>query len=315
MKARSKKEGEHVFERLLVPLDTGEVAEQVLPYVRLLAKGLGQPVTLVSVVADAGELNPVASAHDAAIAALIDKRREYAQRYLDAIRARLEAEGVAVSTEVRVGSVADSIVAAASALHAGLVVMATHGRVGPERWFLGSVADRVVRTAASPVLLVRPRADGVAPAVSVREILLPLDGSPAAEAALPAATVLAQAFHVPVTLIRTLPMPWFIVGADPYGGVDVLPPEVLGQLEDEAKRYLEQVAAQLRTSGVATKVAFASFRQPAQEITDLAEATSGALVVMTTHGRSGLSRTVLGSVTDRVIRSSAAPVLMAREAS
>ena len=182
-----------MLDRLLVPLDIAEIAEQVLPYVTLLARSLKQPVTLVSIVADGGELNPLASAHDAAIAVLIEQRQAYAQHYLDSVRARLEAEGVSASTVVATGPVAESILATATAQHSGLIAMATHGRVGPERWFLGSVADKVVRMAAAPVLLIRPREDHAAVAASVKEILLPLDGSSLAEVALPYATLRTDA--------------------------------------------------------------------------------------------------------------------------
>ena len=302
-----------MLERLLVPLDAWPVAEQVLPYVTLLAKRLGQPVVLLSVVADGDELNPVATMYEAEIADLMEKRRAYAQRYLDSIRAQLEREGVWATVEVATGPVAETILAAASEHRAGLIAMATHGRVGPERWFLGSVADRVVHAASVPVLLVRPRDDSPLTEAVVNEILLPLDGSPLAEVALPYATFLAQRCEVPIRLIQTFPLTWLsTVGADAYGYA--APPEVLTALEEDVRQYLERTAEKLRVSGVDASTEFA-FRVPDQAITERAAASGGALVVMSSHGRSGLGRTLLGSVTDRVIRSSEAPVLVVREVS
>jgi nucleotide-binding universal stress UspA family protein len=302
-----------MLERFLVPLDSNAIAEHVLPHVTLLAKALQQPVVLVSVLADAGHLDPVAHAYDAAIAELQQQRREYAQHYLDGVRDRLAADGIAVTTQVLTGPVAEGILGAASAQHVGLIAMATHGRVGPERWFLGSVADRVVRTASVPVLLVRPR-DGEAMPAAFTQIVVPLDGSPLAEAALPYATLLARTFAAPVTLIRTVPLQWWAAsGGDPSIGVDGLPPEVLTAIEDDAKEYLARVAERLHAEGLNVSTSFALFRAPDFEITDSA-ASPGSLVVMTSHGRSGLTRTLLGSVADRVVRSSLAPVLVIRPA-
>jgi nucleotide-binding universal stress UspA family protein len=300
-----------MLERVLVPLDTSEAAERLLPYVTILAKGLQQPIVLLTVIPDLGELNPVASIHDAALQELTERRRKYAQDYLDRTRARLESDGLAVTTVVAVGRIAETIVATAEAQGAGLIAMATHGRVGPERWFLGSVATKVVHDSSTPVLLIRPHEEADVTPPSVQHILLPLDGSPLAETAIPYATLLAKTFNAPVTAIRALPLD-MLTTWDPYAGEPDLTPEMQQILEDEVKRYLDDVAARMRAEGVDAKTEFVTFSPAAADIVDLAEQTPGALVVMTTHGRSGLGRALLGSVTDRVVRSSAAPVLVVR---
>lgn len=302
-----------MLERFLVPLDTSDVSEQVLPYVALLAKQLGQPVHLVSVVADEGELTPAAGRHAATLASLVQHRRDYAQRYLDSVRDRLEAQGISVTAEVAIGRVPDQILAAVAARRAELVAMATHGRSGLERWFVGSVTDRIARTAPVPVLVVRPHGDASAPSPSISQILLPLDGSELAEAAVTYATFLARSFKAPVIAIRTLELAWLTGGSSAYGTNGGLSPELLDALENDAKVYLEEISSRLRADGIEVRTVFA-LRSPGAEITDLAHATPGSLVVMSTHGRSGLGRTFLGSVTDRVVRSSEAPVLVIRAA-
>ena len=298
-----------MLERILVPLDRSQEAERVLPFVELLSRDLAQPLVLLTVIADPGDFSPAVDSHNAELAQLAEFRRQRAHEYLESLCERFASEGVTATAVVEAGPVAARIVATAHAQQAGLIAMATHGRVGPARMFLGSVADKVVRTAAVPVLLIRPREDGSAGPESVQHILLPLDGSELAETAIPYATFLARALKVPITAIRDMPMNW-ITPTDPSGMGWTVSPEVIQTIEDEAQQYLQAVVERLRGEGLVARARFGPFSSPAADIVGLAEEAPGALIVMTTHGRSGLERTLLGSATDRVIRSSAAPVLV-----
>jgi nucleotide-binding universal stress UspA family protein len=293
----------------LVPLDSSEEAERVLPLVGKLAKDLMQPLVLLTVIPDAGDLSPAVSAYDAEMQQLTHFRRERAQAYLQSMCDRLASDGIAATAVVKAGAAAQTIIAIAHDEQAGLIAMATHGRAGPARLFLGSVADRVVRTAPVPVLLMRPRDERTFGTDAVQHILLPLDGSELAETAIPYAEFLALRLKVPITAIRDIPINW-ISGADPTGMGWTVAPDVVQSIEDEAQDYLQRVVERLRAEGVVAHARFGPFSSPAADIVGLAEEAPGALVVMTTHGRSGLERALLGSVTDRVIRSSAAPVLV-----
>lgn len=298
-----------MFEQILVPLDSSEAAERVLPYVTMLAKRLGSRLTLVSVIDDTGDLNPVASIYDAEIARLAEFRSRRAHEYLDRVSQRLAAEGIDSHKIVRAGAVSDEIASVAVAEQTDIIAMATHGRVGAARWVLGSVADAVLRLAPVPVLLVRPQDDeGAADPRTVQRIVLPLDGSPLAETAIPYATELARALGVPITAVRDIPTLW-ISGLDPTGAT-VASPELVQSIVDEAETYLNGIVARLRAAGVTADSRRADALSPATDIACYAEETPGALVVMTTHGRSALRRTILGGVTDRVVRTSGAPVLV-----
>lgn len=302
-----------MLESFVVPIDATVTSEFVLPYVRTLAKKLGSPVHLVSVVADDAGAHRTHGPHGAALSELYAKQHANIERHLAELRAQLESEGISATTEVTAGKVAEEIVASAQAHNAGCVAMATHGRVGPERWFLGSVAERVVRTSTFPVLLIRPTDSSHAPRTEINHIVLSLDGSKLAEAALPYATFLAKSFNVRTTIVRTLEMTWLAPGSDmsiPDGG---LSPELLETLESDAKQYLQETSARIKAEGIEVDTSF-SFRDAAGAITDLAHGVPGSLVAMGTHGRSGIERTFLGSVADRVIRSSEAPVLVIRGA-
>ena len=302
-----------MFEKILVPLDGSWVAEHVVPYAVLLGKRLNSPVVITTVV-DTRELP---TAHDENAARLIEMQRGSGHDYLNRMRQQFEREGIATTIEAVVGPAADAIVQAASSHKAGLIAMATHGRSGVDRWRLGSVSDRVLRTASVPVLLVRPpEAQSAArvAAPTIQHILLPLDGSERSASAVPAATFLAKAFSVPVTVMRTVSFTWYAAetGASPYDGMDgEAAQDILTALEDEARGYAEGVANQLRKDGIEARISI-SHANPGAAITDLAAATPGSVVVMSTHGRSGLGRTLLGSVTDHVIRSSLSPVLVVR---
>lgn len=303
-----------MLERILVPLDTSKVAEQVLPYATLLAKELKQPIILYAVVADlaAGEpIHPSDNNYEASLADLMQQRRQYAQDYLNSVKERLVSEGVTATTEVATGDIASNIVAAAATHGSGVIAMATHGRVGPERWFMGSIADKVIRTSPVPVLLIRPK-EGNVPASSITHILLPLDGSEQSDVAMPYAAFLAKSLSLPVTVIQTVPSTSFTsAGADLYGTEAVPTPEMTQLVEDRVKEYLDSVANKLRESGITADSAF-SFLPTESELEEQAKSKPGAIIVMSTHGRSGIGRALLGSVADRVIRSSMAPVLVIR---
>lgn len=297
-----------MFSKILVPLDATRDAETALPLAETLAKQLDAEIVVLAVVPDDANLAPMLGHYDEALARMRETRRAAARTYVDQVQERLLRGGLPASADVRDGLIAKTIVEAARSTGAGLIAMATHGRVGPERWFLGSVADEVVRTAEVPVLLVRPAESGTAPAGVPTDIFVPLDGSSFAERALPVAKGLATAFKAPITIVRTVPTGWWSTDGGGYSGL----PEIIEAVEAEAREYLEATANTLKAEGFEVATKFALFAAPDLELEALVNATQRPLVVMTSHGRSGLGRVVLGSVADRVVRGSSAPVLVVR---
>jgi nucleotide-binding universal stress UspA family protein len=145
-----------MYRKILVPLDGSELAEGVLPWVSSLVACTRAEVTLLRVVtyphydyllADPG-----------LVVALRETLEAEAKEYIERAAAELAASGVSVKTAVclATGAVADTIIDYAESAGIHLIAMSTHGRTGPARWFLGSVADRVVRGAGCPVLMYRP---------------------------------------------------------------------------------------------------------------------------------------------------------------
>jgi nucleotide-binding universal stress UspA family protein len=215
--------------------------------------------------------------------------------------------------------VADALHEQAVALGADWIVLTTHGRGLLARFWLGSVADQLVRRTTVPIFLVRPRDD--APDLNreqvITNILVPLDGSSLAEQVLEPAASVARAMGAQVTLLRVV-QPLVLGNYDPGELVAVgLRPAVLHQLEQiqaelvkAAEGYLDGVAGRLRARGLTVRTAVVASEQPAVAILDEVRARGCDLIALATHGRSGLARMFLGSVADKVIRGATVSVLI-----
>ncbi len=218
---------------------------------------------------------------------------------------RLQAQGVSVEPRVLAGPPAEAIAQEALRCQADLLVLATHGRTGIARWALGSVADALLHQVATPSLLVRPgqRRWEARP----RRVLVPLDGSELAERALePAAALAATAGEL--LLYQVLP-PAAATAADLEH--DPSWSTILAEIRAEALRYLERVAERLRTAGYRVRTA-TDYGEPAACIAEYARREEADLIVLSSHGRSGLARWLLGSVADALVRLAPVPLLLLR---
>ncbi|HEU5430336.1 MAG TPA: universal stress protein [Thermomicrobiales bacterium] len=287
-----------MFDTILVPLDGSPAAERALPYVALLPS---RRVRLLQVFPDITEwFHPSEPLLDA----WRTGRADDAADYLWQAGAPLRQQGRQVDETWAFGDPAAEIVAAAR--DADLIAMTTHGRGLAERVALGSVADRVARHAATPTLLVRAGDHPVA-GPPIAQLVVPLDGSPLADQALPVAADLAALLRVPVRLIRALDVDLIraVILAGPaaaaaYAGAQA-------DLEREAVRDLDARAATLRQRGLAVTT---EIRRGAP-IAELLDAIQPAdLVVLTSHGRGGVGRWLLGSVAEQLVRRAAGPVLL-----
>ncbi len=145
-----------MYRKMLVPLDGSELAECVLPHARAIARGCAvKEIVLLRVV----EPPPTMGAEGIDVVALQQADQEAAGTYLARIESELNAEGFRVSSHVLAGRAAEAIGEFVHNNEVDLIALATHGRSGIGRLVFGSVADRVVRSASVPVLLVRPKAD------------------------------------------------------------------------------------------------------------------------------------------------------------
>ncbi|HET8563433.1 MAG TPA: universal stress protein [Candidatus Binatia bacterium] len=299
-----------MYRRILVPLDGSKVAEQVLPYARSLAGSLKLPVELLRVV----DLMFLTASSDAARAHSLDNIIEEGARgskeYLD--RVARSFTGMTVTCSVEKGSPADVIIEKGASDVGTLIAMATHGRSGIDRWLLGSVAEKVLRATANPLLLVRAKEEGKTDGeVTFKSIIVPLDGSKLAETVLPAAIELAKRLNLEIILLRAYALPAAVYAtADDFYIPDY--EELKAEIREEASAYLQAKVTELRSNGL-EKVSSVLLEGPAaEEIIDFARTAPDSLVAMCSHGRSGLKRWILGSVSERVVRHSGNPVLVIR---
>jgi len=286
-----------MFSEILVPLDGSDAGAQILPLVRALSERLQLPVRLLACVA--GEAHRGAEwVH----------RTDLARDYLAQAATLLTAAGVQVEMLVTQGDdPAVQIVSAAQAPHA-LVVMSSHGHSGVKRWLLGSVTERVLQSTRQPLLIARAHAGDGADEVALQTVVVPVDGSTLAEGALPEAVRFARALGASLMLVQAL-----------AGDIDYyLHPESFGgaardraeELEGQAQDYLAALAERVRNMGATSVETQLLHGDPATVLVDCLSTLPGHLVVMTTHGRSGLGRWVLGSIAGRLARHNDGPVLI-----
>lgn len=302
-----------MYTKILVPLDGSRLSEGILPYARSFARALKAPVELLHVIGpevistftDPGRGRYV----DVVEADLKRDGREYLKRVAGSF-----AEPSRVSGSVEIGSAAEVIVEKGSAQPETLIAMATHGRSGLQRWLLGSVADKVLHATPSPLLLVRPADQGSTEGeATLRKIVVPLDGSALAETALPHIKPLAREMDLEIVLLRvySLLTGGYVAQAEAYTpALD----KFLEEIKEDATKYLEEKTNQLVWEGM-KNVSYVLLEGDAPGvIIDFARKTPDNFIGMCTHGRSGVGRWVLGSVTDRVIRHAGDPVLIVRAA-
>ncbi len=314
-----------MIKRLLIGLDGSTQAESVLPYARSLACACDGEVLLVRAVADdagperaEGEQSPPRSDvsttgsgwHPGAGLSPRQAIRD-AAAYLDVIGTRLNHDGIACHAIVASGDPADVLLQEAASFNADLIGLGIHGRSALGRWLRGSVAEAVLARSQVPVLLTRPEVPrpDVTSTPRLPSILLPLDGSPLAEAALPWATELSRELSSALHLVRVV-APLTVLPSDALQGIDLATPVLAEDLDENAARdYLKDIAAGLRAQGIsATYHVWTG--SAATGIVEEAERRDASLIVMATHGRTGLARVLMGSVAHQVLYRGHRPLLL-----
>jgi nucleotide-binding universal stress UspA family protein len=310
-----------MYRKVLVPLDGSSFAEHALPLAVALARRSRAGIHLVTVT------TPITAAYlEGVFVGSADLEAEAAaqrQGYLEAIMARLrERIDVPLTGEVMHGEVSSTLCDLAGTGEYDLVVMATHGRSPFGRFWLGSVADEMMRHATLPLLLVRP---GEAPPNLEEEpdlsrIVVPLDGTKLAEQILEPAVALAGLVPgAEVVLVRAV-RPVLPIDVAPEGMETGTEAEHLlhemetmqKEVEGEAGTYLAEIARRLEARGLRVRTHVVIEDHPDEAILHEAEDEHAGLIALETHGRGGLSRLLHGSIADKVVRSAHVPILVHR---
>lgn len=277
-----------MLSKILVPLDGSPLSERILSQLRRLLVRQDAAVTLVSVVP------PRSLETEKEPGTLVIEAR----KHLQSVAAPLREGGARVETQVLIGDAAERILSHSLEDPPSLIVMATHGRTGIQRWTRGSVAERVLRGAQAPILLANPLALDAATETRFKRILVPLDGSRESAQVLPLAREIAKLYGATLVLHFAVPVAMPVEGV---ASVMLSPADARAVLEPH-KQACAGVAVEVTTGA----------GDPAASILDTVDATKCDLIAMTTHGRSGVSRWVFGSVAEHVARHAKCPLLVQR---
>ena len=298
-----------MFRKVIIPLDTSQMAETVLPYVRNLTTPHKSRLVLVHSIESQTFAYAALSDEPQLHKMWISSSKQSGSDYLVQMQNRLQDEGYVVTIRISQGDAAQFISDVASEENADLIAMTTHGRTGILRWALGSVADRVVRTLHQPVLLVRSTIEP-SEIVHLQRILVPLDGSALAERALTQAKLIAKDSDASICLVRVL-QPLDKWEKQLLYGVDQPMDNIAIRRADEARIYLTRARQQLEASQIRATAQMVTGRV-GESILDVAEKEAVDLIVMSTHGHGGYTRWVYGSIANQVLHGASLPLLLVR---
>lgn len=308
-----------MYKRMLVPLDGSDLAEVVFPYAKELAGRLGIDITILHVSAPAsGQYAPMHQAYIGRVTRIVKRQLQEAQKKMGI---QPESKPVEVRGELVEGYPADEILRYAEENEVDLILMATRGHSGLKRWSIGSVAGKVLSASKIPVWLVQAGAPEETPYDKWPKItiIVPLDGSDLAEAVLPHVEVLAKqrgTESVDVVLLKVSETPTMPSYYGPeLSGMTLNWGEYMQQEEVRrkkvAKEYLAKVEERLKNSNIGVRSEVLEGKAT-DEIVDYANKNPFSIIVMATHGRSGLSRLVYGSVAANVIHGVSRPIFLVK---
>lgn len=289
------------LKKILVPLDGSELAEKALAPVVALAEAFLAEIVLLRVVVPLSiKLDPDLYQR------IIDGGQKEAKRYLSGIQLRSLFSRVSVEGETMVGKAANSILDYAQENEIDLIVISSHGRSGISRWVYGSVADKVLHQAACSLVIIHPQVE--TELIAHKRILVLLDGSLQAERALGPALELAHEVAAEIVLLRVTEMP--PIPKEPVEGWPGVE-SVMKMAEQEARIYLWRVQESLINGRVQINTQVTT-GPVAESIIDMANEQQADLIVMASHGRSGVDRWVFGSVTEKTLRGAHCATLVIR---
>jgi nucleotide-binding universal stress UspA family protein len=297
-----------MLERILIPLDGSSRAELILAQLRPLIKREGTNILLVQGVYRAPSLARIDTGK------LAEERTAQAESYLHHIVHRLEADGIPSRSIIKAESPEDAILDSAKELNVDLIAMTTHGRMGFQRWTMGTVTEKVLRGADVPLLIIhsfKRTPDGASfplagePLV-FKSILIPLDVGEASLAIVPWIEKLAKVYDAKIVLLNVKPgVPSAALsGLRPEQSPESSPPE-----EVPLPPTVQTAKERLTASGLKVQTLVVE-GNPVEEILKVASSGDYDLIAMATHGRSGLRRWVMGSFAERILNSSPIPMFV-----
>jgi nucleotide-binding universal stress UspA family protein len=302
-----------VLKHFLIPIGVRPLSQHAAKMGLEIAKQFAARVTMVHVL----EVHPIFALQTGFMASGVLLQR--AEKLLEPWVVLAEKHGVQLETKLledEIGDVAVSIIKAAKDLNCDLILMGTQGREGLDRLMVGNVAERVVRTANRPVMLLRGMAE-VVQANPIASVLVPIDDSLEGHVALKTAGQLAVQLQTGLHVLNVVPdMPIPFSDAMGFGTLMYQPKPWLEALNNHGMRILEQAKRLLepilKTEHLKVSMVQQGGERIAQVILKFAREHASSLIVLGTHGRSGIDRLVLGSVAEGVLHHADVPVLLVR---
>src|SRR5713101_2691989 len=326
-----------MFQRILVPLDGSDGAERAIPVAARIARASGGSIVFIRVVPPPAEVGTFGTGVHGTIAMKPEveaSEKEFADatNYLVTVITAYvdELAGIATETDVATGAASSTIFSTAGYEYVDLIVMCSHGETGLKRWVFGSVAQEAVRHSPAPVLVLNGHGTflRVPDAAHPLRVLVALDGSALSETALePAIRLLTTWTNAPMEVGGELHLLHVVDVPPAYGkfrSQAYYPDSLRNEVRQEAETYVKAVADRLLagplaksqltvTSGVYLSTDVAGTMIKMAEHAENAEHTDGYdLIAMATHGRSGLRRLVMGSITEHVLGATTLPLLIVR---
>jgi nucleotide-binding universal stress UspA family protein len=310
-----------MYHTLLVPLDGSPLGEAALPLAATIARAAAATLHLVHVA------HPSATPISVAGLPVIDAELQslgarHDRVYLEQVAARLQRDGplAVVTTALDPQTTDDKLLPVsvllarhAAAVGADLLVMTTHGWGGFTRFWLGSVADALLRLSRVPILLLRaPEQGATVPPPHIRRVLIPLDGTARSEAILPHALALGALFDASYTLLQVV-VPAALGPGAPFTTPPDFDPDRTAREQAAAQDQLATTARRLAAQGATVETDVQLADQVAPAILGACRLHDDDLIALSTAGRSGLQRLLLGSVADKLVRRAEVPLLLLAE--
>jgi nucleotide-binding universal stress UspA family protein len=287
--------GKRVLRKILIPLDGSRTAEAVLPYIKYLTSRFNSETEVLGV--GIGNRNR--------------RVNRLLNEYIDNTVSNLKAAEIEAEAVIIYGSAADKILNYSKQNDIDLILMATHGRSGVKRWWMGSIAEKIISRSITPILLVpskKQKSTQIKEITSIDRILIPLDGSTTGQTALDHIELIARETGATISLIQVIStsgsMEVNLLGSANWNGF-------FKAVKGAASDYLQCLVEELKGHGISAKYDIL-VGNPAAEIIEYARKNKVDLIAMSTHGRTGLARWVLGSVTDKVLHGAGMPMWLVR---
>ena len=296
-----------MFKKILIPLDGSKLAERALAVAKTLGQGMDSELLLLSITIPHQIVAEVSGVSVLYLEQAKERSRQELSEYLQTVQRTVADLPCTVHVVVKEGDPASAIVDTAAEEGMDLIVMSTHGRSGFTRWMMGSVATKVLHVADCPVLVVRS-------AEPISRVLITLDSSELAEQALEPGFEVAKRLGAHVTLLNVQATSEVNIEhvAQLERAESGLGKRLQQRVYERDKTYLQEIADHYGAiTGLKTRIAVAD-GPVAQAILHFAEEWDADLIVMATHGRTGLRRWVYGSVTEKILRGAHCAMMIIR---